>query len=110
MPSACPPRVPPASRRPGARSMPLGGSPVNALAYPDGPVDQLMQRILVHIIEALDIQAALSCLVRAQPRQHRLVPALELADQVDGQVLAAGGEAGQRRVTLAAAGIPVVVR
>jgi len=66
----------------------LGGSPVNALAYPDGPVDQLTQRILVHIIKALDIQAALSGLVRAQPCQHRLMPAPELADQVDGQVLA----------------------
>src|SRR5580700_1524882 len=64
---------------------------------------------MVHLVEALDVQAALSGLVRAQPRQHRLVRVPELADKIDGQVLAARREAGQRRVALVAAGIPVVV-
>jgi hypothetical protein len=67
----------------------LGGSPVNALADPDRTVDQLAKRLLVRIVKALEVQAALSGLVRAQPRQHRLMPGPELADQVDGQVLAA---------------------
>src|SRR5580704_9877058 len=64
---------------------------------------------MVHLDEALDVQAALSGLVRAQSRQHRLVPVPELTDKIDGQVLAAGREACQRRVALMAAGIPVVV-
>ena len=29
----------------------LGGSPVDALVYPDGTVDQLTQRTKVHIVE-----------------------------------------------------------
>jgi hypothetical protein len=44
---------------------------------------------VVDAIEALDIQAALPGPVRAQPRQHRLMPVLELADQIDDQVLTA---------------------
>lgn len=57
----------------------LGGSAVNALADPDRPVDQLAKRLLVHIVQPPEVQAALPGLVRAQPRQHRLVPGLELA-------------------------------
>src|SRR5215467_1272919 len=87
----------------------LGGSPVDALAHPDGAVDQLAKRGVVHIVEALEVQAAFSRLVRAEPGQHRPVSIGELADQVDGQVLAARREAGQRRVPLVAAGVPVVV-
>src|SRR5215467_11652453 len=37
------------------------------------------------------------------------MPALELADQVDGQLLAARRETCQRRIALSAAGVPVVV-
>jgi predicted kinase len=67
----------------------LTGGPVDALANPYRPIDQLTQRILVDIAEALDVQAALPGLVRTQPRQHRLMPVLELGDQIDRQVLAA---------------------
>src|SRR5262249_45831555 len=81
-----------------------------ALAHPDGTVDQLAKRAVVHIIESLEVQAALSGPVRAQPCQHRLVPAGELADQVDDQVLAARREARQRRVALVPGAVPVVVR
>ena len=48
------------------------------------------RRVLAHLAEALDVQAAFPGLVRAQPGQCGLVPVLELTDQVDGQVLAAG--------------------
>src|SRR5215469_3618402 len=82
--------------------MRLGGSPVDALAYPYRTVDELAQRVMVDAVEALEVQAAFSGLVRAQPRQHRLMPIFELADQIDDQVLAAGREAGQRRVALVA--------
>src|SRR5262249_47894020 len=47
---------------------------------------------------------------RPQPRRPRLVPVTQLAGQVDDQMLAAGREAGQRRVALMPAGVPVVVR
>src|SRR5215472_15103392 len=87
----------------------LAGSPADALAYPYRTVDEFAQRVMVDAAEALEVQAALSGLVRAQPRQHRLVPVFELADQIDGQVLAAGREAGQRRIALVAAGVAVVV-
>src|SRR5262249_60481625 len=84
----------------------LGGGSADALAYPDGTVDQLAKRVVVHIVEALEVQAALSGLVRAQPRQHRLVPVLELADQIDDQAPAARRETCQRRVALLAPGVP----
>jgi hypothetical protein len=58
----------------------------------------------IHIAEAPDVRAAFSGLVRTRLRQHPPVSALELADQIDGQVLAARREGCQRRVTLAAVG------
>jgi hypothetical protein len=64
------------------------GSSVDAVVYPDGAVDQLTRRILVHIVEALEVQVATAGLVRARPRQHRPVLVSAPADQVDGQVLA----------------------
>lgn len=78
----------------------LGGRSVDALMYPDRTVDQLAKRVMVYVVEAPEVQAALSRVVRAQPRQHRLVPVLEPADQVDRQVLAARRETCQRRVAL----------
>ena len=47
------------------------------------------RRVELDIIEAPDVQAALSGLVRAQARQHRLMPVCELADEVDDQMLTA---------------------
>src|SRR5215472_17345620 len=67
-------------------------SSVDSPPHSNGTIDQLPQRIPVDVIEALDVQAALPALVRTQPRQRRLMPALELADQVDGQMLAARWE------------------
>src|SRR5215831_13088889 len=86
-----------------------GGGPVDSLAHSNRTIDQLPQRVAVDVIEAPDVQAALSALVRTQPRQHRPMPSLEVADQVDGQMLAARRETGQRRIPLAAAGVPVVI-
>ena len=57
--------------------------------YPGRTVDQLAKGIVIHIIEALDVQAALPGLVRAESRQRPPVPVRKLADQVDDQVLAA---------------------
>jgi len=65
---------------------------------------------VVDVIEAFDIQAAFPGPVRTQPGQHRPMPGLELANQVDDQVLAARREARQRPVALMTAGVPVVVR
>jgi hypothetical protein len=65
------------------RGIRLSGSPVGAPVHPHRAVDQLAQRIIVHIVETFDVQAALAGLVRAQPRQHRPVPVLELSDQID---------------------------
>src|SRR5215468_10586793 len=48
----------------------LAGSPAGAFAYPGGAVDQFAQRVLVYLVEALDVQAALSGLVRAEARQR----------------------------------------
>src|SRR6516164_7902309 len=87
----------------------LGGGSVDALADPDGTVDQLAERVLIHVVEALEVQAARPGPVRAQPGQYGPVPVLEPADQVDDQVLAARREARQPRVALVAAGVPVVV-
>ena len=67
----------------------LAGRAVDALADPDGAIDELAERVEVDVIEALDVQAALSGLVRAQARQHRLMPVCELADEVDDQMLTA---------------------
>jgi len=64
---------------------------------------------MVNVIEPLDIQAAFPGPVRTQPGQHRPMPGLELADQIDDQVLAARRETGQRPVALMTAGVPVVV-
>ena len=76
---------PPGHQRPGTfASARSGGGPVDSPAHPNRTIDQLPQRTAVDLIEAPDIQAALSARVRTQPRQHRPVPALELADQVDG--------------------------
>src|SRR5215467_16353474 len=86
-----------------------GGGSVDSLAHSNRTIDQLPQRVAVDVIEAPDVQAALSALVRTQPRQHRLMPALELADQVDDQMLAARCETCQRRIALVAAGVPVVI-
>jgi hypothetical protein len=71
------------------RACGLAGSAVDAFADPDGAIDELAERVEVDVIEALDVQAALSGLVRAQTRQHRLMPVCELADQVDDQMLTA---------------------
>ena len=65
---------------------------------------------MIDVIEAPDVQAALPALVRTQPGQYRLMPVLELADQIDDQVLTARCEARQRPVALMTAGVPVVVR
>ena len=65
------------------------GSAVGALADPDGAIDELAERVEVDVIEAPDVQAAHSGLVRAQARQHRLMPVCELADEVDDQMLTA---------------------
>src|SRR5690348_1731855 len=67
----------------------LGGSPADAPVDPDRAVDQLAQRIAVHVAETPEVQAALPALVPAQPRQHRPVPVTELVGQVDDQMLAA---------------------
>ena len=66
-----------------------GGSAVDAFADPDRAIDQFAERVEVDVGEAPDVQAALSGLVRAQARQHRLMPVCELADEVDGQMRAA---------------------
>ena len=71
------------------RACGLAGSAVDAFADPDGAIDELAERVEVDVIEAPDVQAALSGLVRAQARQHRLMPVCELADQVDDQMLTA---------------------
>ena len=71
------------------RACGLAGSAVDAFADPDGAIDELAERVEVDVIEAPDVQAALSGLVRAQARQHRLMSVCELADEVDDQMLTA---------------------
>ena len=43
----------------------LAGSLIDTFAYPDRTIDQLAKRVLVHLVEALDVQATLSGLVRS---------------------------------------------
>ena len=43
----------------------LARSLIDTFAYPDRTVDQLAERVLVHLVEALDVQATLSGLVRS---------------------------------------------
>jgi len=42
----------------------LGETLVDAFAYPYGTVDEFAKGVLVHIVEAFDVQAAFSGLVR----------------------------------------------
>src|SRR5688500_15779953 len=71
--------------------------PVAALGGLDAAGDQLLQRLLIHVLEALDIETSAARLVLPQ-LVHQVGMLAESADQVEREVVLAWGESRREPV------------